>query len=294
MDKYAQVIVNSFIDYGNYLITAITTPSWGNYFYYLIAVSLFVWLLEIIIPWRKNQKIIRKYFWQDGFYMFFNFFLFSLIGYNAISNVGVELFTEGLALLGINNMVALHVDTWPVPLQFLLMFLVADFIQWSTHVMLHRVHWMWEFHKIHHSITEMGFAAHLRFHSMETVIYKTILYIPLTMVGFSINDLFLLHALTILIGHLNHANIKWSYGPLKYILNSPHMHIWHHMKKVPKQHPYGINFGISLSIWDYIFGTAYIPSSGKDIKLGFDQIEKYPESFIGQLKEPFKNPKNLK
>lgn len=91
-----------------------------------------------------------------------------------------------------------------------------------------------------------------------------------------------------MIGHLNHANINWNYGPLKYILNSPHMHIWHHAKQMPSSHPNGINFGITLSIWDYIFGTAHIPESGRDIELGFDDVQNYPESFIGQVKEPFK------
>jgi sterol desaturase/sphingolipid hydroxylase (fatty acid hydroxylase superfamily) len=65
------------------------------------------------------------------------------------------------------------------------------------------------------------------------------------------------------------------------------MHIWHHAKDLPPKHPHGMNFGISLSIWDYIFGTAYVPHSGKDIPLGFEDIEKYPETFLGQMKEPF-------
>jgi len=287
MSYYLTLIFKSFTDYGNYLLEEIIHPSWNNYFYYLIIVSLFVWVIEIGMPWRKNQKIIRKGFWLDLFYMFFNFFVFSLIGYNAIATVGVSLFEDGLSLVGVNNAIAVHIESWPTILQFLLLFVIADIIQWAIHIMLHRVNWMWEFHKVHHSVTEMGFAAHLRFHWMETIIYKTILYIPLTMIGFGIDDLFLLHAFTILIGHLNHANINWDYGPLKYILNNPHMHIWHHVKTLPKEHKNGINFGISLSVWDYIFKTAYIPSPGKNIELGFEKIEEFPESFIEQMKEPF-------
>jgi sterol desaturase/sphingolipid hydroxylase (fatty acid hydroxylase superfamily) len=33
---------------------------------------------------------------------------------------------------------------------------------------------------------------------------------------------------------------------------------------------YGVNFGISLSVWDYIFKTNYIPKDGRDIELGFN------------------------
>lgn len=288
MEKYLKVISDSFTGYARYLWHEITHPAWNNYFYYLIAVSLVVLALEVVMPWRKRQAVLRKGFWQDAFYMFFNFFLFSLVAYNAISNVFVTLFNDFLATaFGITNLVAIEVKSWQAWQQFLLMFLLADFIQWGIHVMLHRVDWMWQFHKVHHSVEEMGFAAHLRFHPMETIIYKGILYLPLTMIGFGIKDFFLLHAFTILIGHLNHANIRWNYGIFRYVFNSPHMHIWHHAKDLPPKHPHGMNFGISLSIWDYIFGTAYAPHSGKDIPLGFEDIEKYPETFLGQMKEPF-------
>jgi sterol desaturase/sphingolipid hydroxylase (fatty acid hydroxylase superfamily) len=285
---YFKIISDSFTGYWNYLISELAHPGWHNYFYMLLVLSVAVWVLEIGFPWRKNQGLIRKDFWLDAFYMFFNFFLFSLVAYNAISNVGVAAFEQFLGLFGITNKVAINISTIPLWGQFLIMFIIADIIQWSIHVMLHRVNWMWQFHKVHHSVREMGFAAHLRYHWMETIIYKTILYLPLTMIGFGIDDFFILHAFTVLIGHLNHANVNITYGPLKYIFNNPAMHIWHHAKKMPDSHPYGINFGISLSIWDYLFKTAHIPHSGRDIELGFDDVEQYPEGFVGQVIEPFK------
>jgi sterol desaturase/sphingolipid hydroxylase (fatty acid hydroxylase superfamily) len=178
------------------------------------------------------------------------------------------------------------VASWPVWAQWVVMFVIADFIQWKVHRMLHRVPWMWEFHKLHHSVKEMGFAAHLRFHWMETIIYKTIQYIPLAMIGFGIDDFFLVHIFTISIGHLNHANLRVTYGPFKYILNNPAMHIWHHAKQLPKG-SYGVNYGISLSIWDYLFKTNYLPDDGRDIELGFPADEKYPTSFWKQITYPF-------
>jgi len=283
-----KTIIDSYTGYWNYLLGEIANPSWGNYFYYLIVLSLAVWGLELAFPWRKNQAAFRKDFWLDAFYMFFNFFIFSLIGYNAISSLAVGAFNNFIGLFGVDNQVYIHLETLPVWVRFGILFLLSDFIQWSVHVMLHRVQWMWQFHKVHHSVIEMGFAAHLRYHWMENVFYKAALYIPLTMIGFGLNDLFLLHAFNILIGHINHSNMNITYGPLKYIFNNPAMHIWHHVKKVPESHPIGINFGITLSIWDYIFKTAYIPHSGRDIDLGFDEIEKYPEGFGGQSLEPFK------
>ncbi len=289
MDKYIEIFITSFSGYFNYLIEEITKPSWNNYFYWLIGISLLVWMLEILIPWRKNQKIARNGLGVDTFYLFFNFFIFSLVGFNAISNIGVELFNDLLGVFGIKNIVAIEIQNLPVWTQLLILFVVADFIQWSVHVALHRIPWLWEFHKVHHSVKEMGYAAHFRFHFMETVFYKTAQYIPLAMIGFGIQEFIIVHLFTLLIGHLNHANLGWGYGFLGYLFNSPKMHIWHHAKVLPKNKPYGMNFGISLSIWDYLFGTAFIPEEGRDIELGFDDDENYPEDFIGQMKAPFIN-----
>ncbi len=289
IEKYFDIILQSFVGYWNYLISEIafsTAPWYRNYFYWLIGLSLIVWGLEWLTPWRKNQGSFRKDFWLDGFYMFFNFFLFSLVGYNALSNVAVEAFRDLLSAFGFKNPVAIEIHTWPAWTQWLTLFVIADFIQWNIHRLLHRVSWLWEFHKVHHSVKEMGFAAHLRFHWMETVVYKTLQYIPLSMIGFGLVDFFVVHMVTLLIGHLNHANLEWDYGPMRRILNNPAMHIWHHAKAVAPGHPYGTNFGLSLSLWDYVFGTAYVPGSGRDIELGFAGDESFPTTFQQQVIHP--------
>lgn len=291
MNEYLKIISDSFTGYFNYLVDEITNPGWTNYFYWLIGLSLLVFTLEIIIPWRQKQPIFRKGFWLDAFYMLFNFFLFSLIGYNALSNVGVALFNDFLGLFGITNIVAIEVNNLPAWVQLLIMFVIADFIQFNVHRLLHRVPWLWKFHQVHHSVKQMGFAAQFRFHFVETLVYKSIQYIPLAMIGFGIEQFFIVHMFAVLVGHLNHANLDWSYGKLGYIFNNPRMHIWHHAKELPKSHRYGMNFGLTLSIWDYLFKTAYIPRSGKDIEIGFKGDEQFPESFTGQMKYPFTSEK---
>jgi sterol desaturase/sphingolipid hydroxylase (fatty acid hydroxylase superfamily) len=284
--EYLSIFINGFKDYWNYISNDVTHPGWHSYFYWLIGLSLVVWMLEIIIPWRKKQGKIRKDFWQDGFYMFFNFFIFYLIIYNGLSNVFVKLLNDVLTGAGITNLVLLEISSWPIIVQLLFMFLVADFVQWNVHRLLHKYPKLWEFHKLHHSIKEMGFAGHLRFHWMESIIYKAMLYIPFAIIGFGFDDMFVVHIITISIGHLNHANLNLDYGPFKYVLNNPKMHIWHHAKEVPVNHKQGVNFGISLSLWDYIFKTAHVPTSGRDIELGFQEDEKYPKNFIEQITYP--------
>ncbi|MCO6164444.1 sterol desaturase family protein [Flavobacterium sp. NRK F7] len=294
MNKYKEVVIQSYSDYFNYLKNELITLHIENYFYGLIIISLLVFILEVLFPWRKNQPIIRKDFWLDTFYMFFNFFLLNLIVLIALNNVTAQLFNDFLGLFGM-NLESLHLidlSHVPKPVALLIFFVVADFVQWNTHRLLHRVDFFWNFHKVHHSVKQMGFAAHLRYHWMEPVVYKTLLYVPMAIIGgFSIQEVFIVHFIAITIGHLNHANIGWDYGPLKYIFNNPKMHIWHHSKEMPRK--YGANFGISLSIWDYLFGSNYIPKDGKDIELGFNEDENFPDSFIEQELYPLKLKKEV-
>lgn len=287
MDKYADIIKGAYYGYWNYFINEILNPSWHNYFYWLIGASVIIYVLEILFPWRKNQPVIREHFWLDIFYLFWNYFLFSLIAYNALSMVGVQLFNDFLGLFGITNIVALKIGSLPGWLQLFLIFVLRDFMQWAIHRMYHHVNWMWEFHKVHHSTRQMGFAALLRYHWMENILYRTLEYIPLAMIGFSITDFFIVHIFTLVIGQLGHANLKIPLGPLKYILNGPQMHLWHHVKDMPAGHPHGFNYGITLSLWDYLFKTNYWPSDDENLPVGLPDKEAFPEDFIGQTIRPF-------
>ena len=291
MKRYIDIIIEGYQGYASYLWNEITHPSWHNYFYWLLGVSALFYGLELIKPWRPNQAKFRKDFWMDFFYMFFNFFLFSLIIYNAASNVVVNFFNDLLAFIGITNLVAFEVMSWPTWAHLLVGFIVRDFVQWWTHRLLHTVPTLWEFHKVHHSVKEMGFAAHLRYHWMENVVYRSIEYLPLALIGIGLRDFFIIHIFTLAVGHFNHSNFKLNLGFLKYIFNNPQMHIWHHAYHLPKEKWFGVNYGITLSIWDYLFKTDYIPKDGKDIKLGFPGLEKFPKTFIGQNLHGFKRKK---
>lgn len=285
-EYYGTLFMRSFADYGRYLWNDITHPSWRSYFYGLVVLSAVVYVLELLFPWRKGQAKIRKDFWLDGFYMFFNLFLFWLIGYNALSNVVVEAFASLRQSIGIGDMPWITVAVLPIALQLVLMFVLRDFIQYWTHRLLHRVPRLWEFHKVHHSVEQMGFAAHLRYHWMETVVYRSVQYVPLAMIGFGIQQFFVIDMVALCIGHLNHANFRIRMGPLRYVFNSAEMHIWHHAKRMPAK--YGANYGLSLSIWDWIFGTVYWPGSGRDIALGFAHVDEYPHRFGEQMTIPFR------
>lgn len=284
---YWDIFRESFFGYARYLWTEITYLHWGNYFYWLIAISAVVYALELLLPWRRDQPAFRQDFWLDTFYMFFNFFLFSLVGYAAVSDVVAAAFSDFLAwAFGIRNLVALNVRALPTWAHVALLFVARDFIQWNIHRLLHASPALWEIHKVHHSVEQMGYAAHLRYHFGENIVYRTLEYLPLAMLGYGLSEYLLVNLFTIAVGHLNHSNIRLPLGPLRYVFNNPQMHIWHHSEVIPEGRS-GVNFGLTLSVWDYLFGTAWMPKDGRDIPLGYPGMA-MPRSFLAQLAFPFR------
>lgn len=281
MQDYLNSFVNAFKGTVDWTWKSIIfeVPWYTNYFWGLIAISLIVWLLEIAFPWRKEQSVFRKDFWLDAFYMFFNFFVFSIV-ISGFYKVLELLFSD----VGITNTSLGIIDMSSLPnwLQLVIFFILLDLVQWFTHVMLHKFSFLWNFHKVHHSVKEMGFAAHLRYHWMENVLYKPLKTLGVMVLGgFEPEQAFIVHFLSIAIGHFNHANIKITWGVLKYVFNNPVMHLYHHAYTLPEGR-FGVNFGISLSLWDYIFKTNYIPEDSGTILLGFKDDDKFPKDFLRQ------------
>jgi len=287
MTLYFDLFAAAFNSTWNWTLKSILfqVPWYLNYFWGLIIISIFIWGLEILFPWRKQQWVFRKDFWLDAFYMFFNFFLFSL-AINGVYSVTQAL----LERIGINSTSLSLVDLseWSFGLQIFVFFVVLDFLQWVTHIFLHRIPILWKFHQVHHSVKEMGFAAHFRYHWMENILYKPLKTLGVMLLGgFEPEHAYIVHFFAISIGHFNHANLKWSWGPLKYVLNNPVMHLYHHAYELPKGR-FGVNFGISLSLWDYLFKTHHVPEASGNIRLGFPKDEEIPDNFFGQFLHGFK------
>jgi len=197
-----------------------------------------------------------------------------------LSFTQINISEKSLALIDISG--------WGSAIQLLVFFVVLDFVQWLTHLSLHRYSFLWRFHKVHHSVKQMGFASHLRYHWMENILYKPLKTFGVMILGgFEPQQAFIVHFITIAIGHFNHANIKITWGPLKYVFNNPVMHLYHHASEVPKGRR-GVNYAISLSLWDYLFKTNHIPEDSGNVALGFKGDDTFPKDFIGQNTYGFK------
>jgi len=243
-------------------------------------------VLERIRPWRRRQRVLRSQVGQDLFWLVFN---------GHFAGVFLALFvgrTLNWATPGIERIESVQlIASQPLWLQFAVFFVLKDLLEWCVHNLLHRVPWLWELHKVHHSIQQLDWIGNFRFHWMEIVIYRGLTYVPLAVLGVDGRVILAIAVVATLIGHLNHSNLYLSWGPVRYLLNSPRMHVWHHDRDWPEDRPRGVNFGISLSLWDWLFGTAWWPDSGEcpeqqPSRLGFEGMDRYPRALIDRLAYP--------
>jgi sterol desaturase/sphingolipid hydroxylase (fatty acid hydroxylase superfamily) len=255
-----------------------------GYFSWLLLVSAFCWTLERLAPWRPNQKAFRKQWGQDLFWLVLNGHYVGLL-LAAVSSWGLQLLSQTFSgRRPISWDVALLANQ-PLWAQFLAFLIAKDFLEWCIHNLLHRVPPFWEFHKLHHSIVELDWIGNMRFHWMEIVVYRGLTYLPLFLLGVEERVILAIAVFSTLVGHLNHSNLNLDWGILRYVLNSPRLHVWHHDVVAHKK--CGQNFGVVFSFWDFLFGTAYFPSRGQPPRLGFEGMEEFPQGLWQRLVYPF-------
>jgi len=251
-----------------------------TYWKILLMVSLAFALAERLRPWR-SQAVRRRGLFTDLIYLVFNGHFLALLLAPLIGVVAPQMERLIVPILGRS-----YLDGWPMWGQYVLGFFLIDFIQWGIHVLMHRVPDLWRIHRVHHSIQDMDWLGSMRFHWLEIVVYRSLQYLPFLLLGFDWQVLAWHGLFATIMGHFNHANLKADMGPLRYLLNHPGMHIWHHDAAAHGR--YGCNFGINLSLWDWLFGTAYLPDDiEQPVKLGFAGLSRFPRGFLAQQAVPF-------
>ena len=260
-----------------------------RYAFWLALLACLCTVAERWRPWRKDQRTVRPQLGQDVFWLVFNGVLAAWVfsGVFTVIYGGLDMFVDRLAPVRLNDLRV--VAALPLWAQCFVVLVAADFLEWCTHNLLHRVSWLWRIHRVHHSIETMDWIGNFRFHWGEILLYQTVKYVPLGVLGADWRAILAVAVFATAIGNINHANMNISWGPLRYIFNSPRMHIWHHEKTVRGKA--GVNFGIVLSVWDWIFGTAYLPGEADPLQpeaIGFTGMEKVSPSLLARFFYPWR------
>jgi sterol desaturase/sphingolipid hydroxylase (fatty acid hydroxylase superfamily) len=256
----------------------------GDYAFYLLLISLVCFGLERAFPWRKEQRALRKGFGQDVFWLVFHGHILGIVTWQVGNKLNLPQYLPPYqSLRGAVDALKL-VSAMPWWGQALVLLVVKDFFDWCTHNLLHRVPFLWQFHKQHHTIEELDFLGNFRFHWAEVTVYWFVTSLPIASLGVWQPAAWMSMAvISTAIGHLNHSNVRFDYGPLRYVFNSPRMHVWHHEYLGPGEK--GCNYAIVFSAWDWLFRTARMPE-GQPARLGFAGMESFPGGVLSRLAWP--------
>ncbi len=261
-------------------------PIYLEYYFWLVSISLIFLVLERVKPWRPKQEVIRDDLVQDLFWLVFNQQYVAWVLSLGIVKL-LSLCDSGFIQVGLPAMSDLRlISDWPLLWQILFALILKDFIEWNVHRMLHIVPWMWEFHKLHHSIEKMDWLGAFRAHWGEIIIHRVIGFVPLIILGIDSRALLIIAIFGLVVQEVSHSNLRLDWGIFRYVFNSPRFHAWHHDVKMYGKG--GQNFAVNLAIWDWLFGTYYWPKDKEQpAKFGFHGMKKFPRGVIGRLLHPF-------
>ncbi|HBK90998.1 MAG TPA: fatty acid hydroxylase [Parvularcula sp.] len=177
--------------------------------------------------------------------------------------------------------------TLPLWQQLLIAILIADVGITLAHFASHRIHTLWRLHAVHHSVKRMygfnGLMKHPLHQFIETLAGVT----PLLLMGVSQDVLSLLIVAVVLQLLLQHSNVAYFTGPLKYLLAINVVHRFHHLKTAEEG---DVNFGLFTNLTDFCLSTAYYDRRRiiRTDDLGIGDQPDYPSGYLSQLIQPFR------
>ena len=155
---------------------------------------------------------------------------------------------------------------WPGWLLIPVTIVAMDGANWLAHYADHRVDALWRFHALHHSQEELSVLTSFRAHPLMHTTGFLLATIPVVALMPARPIAPVLITIYVCIGTLQHANLRWRFGPVGRVIVSPAYHRRHHATDNQ-----GVNLGVVLTIWDVLVGRARFPARGDGVgRTGLD------------------------
>jgi sterol desaturase/sphingolipid hydroxylase (fatty acid hydroxylase superfamily) len=138
-----------------------------------------------------------------------------------------------------------HADSWL--LGALAWLLTYDFLYYWYHRAQHRYAWLWRFHKVHHSITDLS-ALNSYHHVAEHATRFLGVVLPFSqLLRIDMPQMMAVYALATLWGHYLHSPIQLNFGKLRWLVADNVYHRAHHERAG--------NYAAYFPLIDRVFGT---------------------------------------
>jgi sterol desaturase/sphingolipid hydroxylase (fatty acid hydroxylase superfamily) len=154
---------------------------------------------------------------------------------------------------------------------------------YAGHRAAHEVPLLWRFHRVHHSVQEMDWLAASHLHPLDQIFIRSAAVLPLYALGFGRISLGAFVVLTTLQAIFIHANVRLTFGPLRWLIATPQFHHWHHARE-PRA--YNSNYAGEFPAVDALFGTLYLPAGRWPAQYGIEERE--PVGYLRQLAWPLR------
>lgn len=246
----------------------------GKLFGLLVLAAIFVPIERLFA--LRPQKVFRRGWRTDAVHFLVNNVLVTILLFVAVVIVGTVL----RALVPAATRAA--IADQPPLLQFAEAFLLAEVCQYWAHRATHRLPRLWRFHALHHSISEMDWLAAARVHPIDQAFTKSCTVLPLYALGFSKGVFGAFLAFTAVQAIAVHANVRVTFGPLRWVFATPEFHHWHHALEVANT-----NFAGELPLMDVLFGTAHMPKASRHPQ-AFGIPSPAPDGYLAQMAWPFR------
>jgi sterol desaturase/sphingolipid hydroxylase (fatty acid hydroxylase superfamily) len=230
------------------------------------------------------HKLFRKEVLTDLGYYFLNNLVLSVL-----LSVPLAIIAWGVHHLIPTGFIA-AVASSPLWLRIAASMIVGEIGFYWGHRWSHEIPLLWRFHAIHHSAQHLDFLVSSRAHPIDLVFTRLCGLVPLYVLGLAApirGSAGLIPVLLILLstvwGFFIHANIRWRFGPLEWLIATPAFHHWHHTNDGPAY--INKNYSPLLPWIDTLFGTLYLPKHKQPDRYGID--EPLAPDIFGQLVHPF-------
>ncbi len=245
----------------------------------LAATVLFV-ILERLFPYTKGQKFFREGFFNDlAMYTIAQNYILGIIIFAGIIRFIDD--TTGLSRF------KLFADI-PIWAQLVFFTITHDIYIYWMHRWQHKNKWLWRIHEAHHSPKKVDWLSGSRSHAFEILINQTIEFLPIVLLGSPPEVIAYKGVISAVWGMWIHSNIDVHTGKLQYLINGPEMHRWHHDVGKGRNR----NFATKLAIWDWLWGSGYLPRPDKPKQYGLKTY--FPKNYLMQFVFAFMDSKARK